>query len=106
MKGVSKKKIARVGGQASQNARLREGRQRPTLPRARARSTIGAEGLNFRVRDGIGCFPLAMATGQVKKRVGETLVLTSVERRVTGVCVSVKRKERGIEPHGRLVRLG
>ena len=38
-------------------------RQRPTLPRSCPRSTIGAGGLNFRVRDGNGCFPSAMATG-------------------------------------------
>ena len=36
-------------------------RQCPTLPRGLPRSTIGAEGLNFRVRDGTGCFPLAIA---------------------------------------------
>ena len=36
-------------------------RRCPTLPRGLPRSTIGAEGLNFRVRDGTGCFPLAMA---------------------------------------------
>ena len=29
------------------------------------RSTIGAIGLNFRVRDGIGCFPYAIATGKI-----------------------------------------
>ena len=28
------------------------------------RSTIGAIGLNYRVRDGIGCFPHAIATGK------------------------------------------
>ncbi len=27
-------------------------------------STIGAESLNFRVRDGIGCFPFAIITGK------------------------------------------
>ena len=37
-------------------------RRRPTLPRSRPRSTIGAGGLNFRVRDGTGCDPSAMAT--------------------------------------------
>ena len=36
-------------------------RRCPTLPRGLPRSTIGAEGLNFRVRDGTGCFPFAMA---------------------------------------------
>src|SRR5690348_13026590 len=35
-------------------------RRRPTLPRSRPRSTIGAERLSFRVRDGTGRFPLAM----------------------------------------------
>src|SRR5437773_2695145 len=37
-------------------------RRRPTLPRSLPRSTIGAGGLNFRVRNGTGCFPSAMAT--------------------------------------------
>src|SRR4051794_9103448 len=36
------------------------GRRRPTLPRSGPRSTIGAERLSFRVRDGTGRFPLAM----------------------------------------------
>ena len=36
--------------------------QRPTLPLTQSSSTIGAEGLNFRVRNGIGCIPLAKAT--------------------------------------------
>ena len=36
-------------------------RRRPTLPRSGPRSTIGAERLSFRVRDGTGRFPLAMA---------------------------------------------
>ena len=35
-------------------------RRRPTLPRSPPRSTIGAEGLNFRVRNGTGCFPFAI----------------------------------------------
>jgi hypothetical protein len=35
-------------------------RRRPTLPRGPPRSTIGAEGLNFRVRNGTGCFPIAI----------------------------------------------
>ena len=38
-------------------------RRCPALPRGLPRSTIGAEGLNFRVRNGTGCFPLAMAAG-------------------------------------------
>ena len=36
-------------------------RRCPTLPQGLPCSTIGAEELNFRVRDGTGCFPFAMA---------------------------------------------
>ncbi len=36
-------------------------RRRPTLPLPSGGSTIGAGRLNFRVRDGSGCFPVAMA---------------------------------------------
>ena len=43
-------------------ASFKYARRRPTLPRGPPRSTIGAEGLNFRVRNGTGCFPFAMAT--------------------------------------------
>src|ERR1700712_744257 len=38
-------------------------RRCPTLPRPVGRSTIGAGGLSFRVRDGSGRFPSAVATG-------------------------------------------
>src|SRR4051812_24502369 len=37
-------------------------RRRPTLPGPFGPSTIGAEGLNFSVRNGKRCFPLAIAT--------------------------------------------
>ena len=37
-------------------------RRRPTLPGGLPPSTIGADRLNFRVRDGNGCDPVAMAT--------------------------------------------
>ena len=40
-------------------------RQRPSLPRSRPRSTIGPEGLNFRVRDGNGCDPLGKITEKI-----------------------------------------
>ena len=40
-------------------------RQRPTLPRRYQRSTIGPGGLNFRVRDGNGCGPSGIATGNL-----------------------------------------
>src|SRR5690606_15220794 len=38
-------------------------RQRPTLPGGLPPSTIGAGGLNGRVRNGNGCGPSAIATG-------------------------------------------
>ncbi len=38
------------------------------LSRALRRSTIGAEGFHGRVRDGIGCWPLAMTTRPEKRR--------------------------------------
>ena len=39
------------------------GRRRPALPQGRPCSTIGAGGLNFRVRYGTGCAPAALAAG-------------------------------------------
>jgi hypothetical protein len=41
--------------------------QRPTLPHTCACSTIGAEGLNFRVRDGNGWDPFATITQRSKE---------------------------------------
>ena len=46
----------------------REIRRRPTLPGGLPPSTIGAGGLNFRVRNGNGCDPAAMATGNLLSR--------------------------------------
>src|SRR3982751_6245277 len=40
-------------------------RRRPTLPRPLGRSTIGAVGLNDRVRDGNGCGPYALVASEV-----------------------------------------
>ena len=45
-------------------------RRRPTLPRSLPRSTIGAEELNFRVRDGNGCFLFAIVTENPYLRMG------------------------------------
>src|SRR5262249_57115775 len=39
-----------------------DARQRPTLPLRYHSSTIGAGGLNFRVRNGNGCLPSAIVT--------------------------------------------
>src|SRR5207302_8580342 len=44
---------------------LRRIRRRPTLPGGLPPSTIGAGGLNFRVRNGNGCDSAAMATGNL-----------------------------------------
>ena len=52
----------KTGGRFSEATPSEVVRRRPTLPRGPPRSTIGAEGLNFRVRNGTGCFPFAMAT--------------------------------------------
>ena len=41
---------------------LKNFRRRPTLPHSYPCSTIGAEELNFRVRDGNGCFLFAITT--------------------------------------------
>jgi hypothetical protein len=48
------------GGHRSDPHRGKNVRRRPTLPRGPPRSTIGAEGLSFRVRDGTGRFPFAI----------------------------------------------
>jgi hypothetical protein len=44
-------------------------RRRPTLPHSYPCSTIGPEGLNFRVRDGNGCDPLGIATEKLLRGV-------------------------------------
>ena len=45
-----------------QGISIRRIRRRPTLPPSRPGSTIGAEELNFRDRNGNGCDLLAIAT--------------------------------------------
>ena len=40
------------------------------------RSTIGAVGLNFRVRDGIGCSPYAIVTG---KFMSDRITISSIQ---------------------------
>ena len=54
---------AKNGSRAPQGGpRVFEIRRRPTLPGGLPPSTIGAGSLNFRVRDGNGCDPAAIAT--------------------------------------------
>ena len=65
-------------------------RRRPTLPPSPPGSTIGAEGLNFRVRNGAGCFPFAMAT--------ETLWRCQ-ERAQSRMKAGTRRPTASREPH-------
>jgi hypothetical protein len=56
-------------------------RRRPTLPGPRGPSTIGAKGLNFSVRNGKRCFPLATATGKWREKLLPGLQNRTVGRR-------------------------
>ena len=91
----------------------RSGRRRRTLPPGGPGSTIRAAGFHFRVRDGIGWIPRAIATGH-KGRVwvsGVVLVASSSLRESLPLACpcsgqSVDRRIRPVKPHGPLVRLG
>jgi hypothetical protein len=64
-------------------------RRRPTLPPSFPGSTIGAGGLNFRVRYGTGCLPSAMAT-ETLWRAGEPETSRTTQRaRATKVSCQV-----------------
>ena len=77
-------------------------RQRPTLPPGYPGSTIGAGGLNGRVRNGNGCDPSAMVTGMNCQRTTTTedpesrAGRTEAARASSSINVMVK-------PHDRLV---
>ena len=62
-------------------------RRRLTLPHTRVCSTISAGRLNFRVRDGSGCFPLAMATVTKPLKGFFTGCLLLLQTPFIGVCV-------------------
>jgi hypothetical protein len=49
--------------------RYKKTRQRPTLPHSCPCSTIGTNGLNFRVRNGNGCGPAVTVTGILIKTI-------------------------------------
>jgi hypothetical protein len=51
--------VSFVAGMGLSEAKIKT-RRRPTLPGPEGPSTIGAGGLNCRVRDGTGCFPAAI----------------------------------------------
>src|SRR5712691_4404681 len=59
-------------------------RQRPTLPSGYPDSTIGAGGLNFRVRKGNGCLPSAIVTERARlyRLLGRGPRLQPVDHRV------------------------
>ena len=75
-------------------------RQRPTLPPGYPGSTIGAGGLNFRVRDGTGCLPSAMAT--------ETMARTGapIRRGASSEITSEHDSEREQKPSPRPISTG
>src|SRR5215468_8160247 len=73
-------------------------RRCPTLPRGLPRSTIGAGGLNFRVRDGTGCFPFAVAAGNGMGLSGRP--------RGGGPCPGNCTADAGPRPGGRGLLLG
>src|SRR5207247_2057055 len=80
-------------------------RQRPTLPRSCPRSTIGPGGLNFRVRDGNGCGPSGIATGN---RNGAANRFAATEHEDSRVQPDASPRSRWnefnvVKPHGRLV---
>ena len=78
---------------------LKEVRRRSTLPQGHPCSTIDAERLNFRVRNGTGCFPLAM--------VAETLLsFRSKQKGVKTFLLIVDLETVSREPHsGRVATL-
>src|SRR6266511_1287678 len=84
--------------------------QRPTLPRPRDRSTIGADRLNDRVRDGNGCGPVALVASKNKKSsvIGCQWSVLTTDDANEGVCDVEDHAEHReeIKPHGQLVRLG
>lgn len=59
-------------------------RLRPTLPHRHQCSTIGAEGLSFRVRNGTGRFPLAMTAETLWKC--QSVKLLGVPDRISGTA--------------------
>jgi hypothetical protein len=77
----------------------KEVRRRSTLPQGHPCSTIDAERLNFRVRNGTGCFPLAM--------VAETLLsFRSKQKGVKTFLLIVDLETVSREPHsGRVATL-
>ncbi len=80
-------------------------RRRPTLPLALTSSTIGAGGLNCRVRNGYGCDPSAIAAENRAPRVPPP---TEAERVEAGSTIEATKSDdarapdraKMIKPHG------
>ncbi len=80
-------------------------RRRPTLPGGLPPSTIGAGGLNYRVRNGNGCFPTAMATGNLWLK--EIYVVKGGRRRAPSLKLSIASTSKDVlQALGRLVPVG
>ena len=86
-------------------------RRRPTLPRPLGRSTIGAVGLNDRVRDGNECGPYALVASEVETTeemvvfVGLRIYL--IDRAIALRLISIPfREERGSSQAARAIRMG
>ena len=61
-------------------------RRRSTLPRSHPRSTIDAEGLSFRVRNGTGRFPFAMTAETLLRFQLVILLMEKVPDRISGTA--------------------
>ena len=84
--------------------------QRPTLPHRIPCSTIGPGGLNYRVRDGIGCGPSGIATRKKEKQLAKNrssaiLNCCAKPNVVDAANPDLQREEKQtmVKPHGRLV---
>ena len=84
-------------------------RRRPTLPRSRERSTIGAVGLNDRVRNGNECGPYALVASDMcdNEMFGRSRLFEVPKNRIAALLCSClpcsHRKNWGVvKPHGRL----
>src|SRR5712691_8640100 len=80
-----------------------ESRQRPTLPPGDPGSTIGAGGLNGRVRNGNGCDPSAMVTGIKLSKMTPEDSERDIEHVKRRQCSFSSSTNVMVKPHDRLV---
>jgi hypothetical protein len=64
-KGLEQRRLKRKGPRSPEGLSQILSRRRPTFPHSCPRSIIGDERLNCRVRNGNGCDPLSMTTGNL-----------------------------------------